>query len=353
MNTPILPGTKIYRWISTEYAKNILEVARIVWVHDDAVKIKHYKDDEAATTEKITMEELKSRSYTILNPDAYIGFSVVSTNKLEDVEVTIYRKKEIDEKNPLPYCVCRQSITDFFANALAESMNFYGVCVSQDTIPEGVAMESILACDEVLERSSVAVYINDTLSDILQFVKTKPYNLILHNLFMDHIKYNSKKMGGKIYISGASRKDNVDGYCKDLKTLLEYNDIMYDFRAGFNIYQLDIDLSDDSEENTSLLHTVLSGVLRKNIISTYILKYDHDIDIESVERSYVLVSDKTETLYLVAYKDHGTYHIPVEDIESEENIVSMYNVIHPSENSSLAQAYKYVRFNSKKYSDKL
>lgn len=349
MNNLLLPGTKIYRWLSTDDG-NQLEVCRLAKVTDDFIKIKHC---DTGTTEKLNKDELEKRSYTILRPDAYVGFSVVSLNGMEDVEVTIYRKKEIDEKSPLPYCVCRQSITDFYSNALAENMNYVGVCVSQDTLPENVSMESVLACDSVVLSTSVAAYINDTLNDILRFVNSKPYDLALYNLFMDHVKYNAKTMGGKIYISGASKKDNVDGYCKTLKGLLEYNDMMYDFHQGFNIFQLDIDLADNSEENTSLLHMVLSGILRKNVDSTFVLPYDHDIDLKSVERNYVLVSDKSENLYLVAYTYSGKYHIPVEDIETPENVVSMYNVIHPSEDSSLAEAYKYVRLNSKKYSDKL
>lgn len=349
MNNVLLPGTKIYRWLQTDDG-GVLEVSRVVWVAEDSVKIKH---EDTGTTEKISIEDIKERSYTILNPDACFGFTIVSTNKLQDIIVTIYRRKEIDEKSILPYCVCRQSITDIFANALNKNMNSFGTCISTDTIPEGVNMEDLLACDEVIERSSVAVYISDTLEDILQYVKAKNYDIALYNLFMEHAKYNAKTMGGKIYLSGASKKDNIDGYCKTLKLLLEYNDIMYDFHQGFNIFRLDLDLSDESAENTTLLHSVLSGILRKNVVSTFVLKYDKDIDLEAIERTYVLVSDVNETLYVVAYKEHGVYHIPVEDIETPENVVSMYNTVRPSENSSLAEAYRHVRIGNKKYSDKL
>lgn len=340
------PGIKLYRWIDDE-----LEVLRVVYVTDDCIKVKKQSD---GTTMKLTEKDIHD-NYTILNPDGVIGISIVNLkDDLEDVMVTLYRRKEIEEKSPLPYCVCRQNITDFFANSIAENMNYCGVCVSTETLPEGVAMESILVCDGVSKSTSVFVYMDDTLEDILRFVKTKDYDIVLHNLFTEHLKYKSSKMNeliGKAFFDSSIKSTSVDGYCKTLKDLLVYNNFMYDFLRGFDIYPLNVDIENaitDPIENEKFNH-IISDLLCKNVVKSMAVKYDKDIDLSAIERDYILVSDKNDKLYVVAYISQGKYHIPVENIETAENIASMVKTINPSPTSSLTEAYNMIRFSKDKY----
>lgn len=345
MENILMIGTKVYHWVG-ETEK--LEVSRITSINDTQVKLK--KND--GTTEKIEKDILLN-NYTLLMPDAILGLSIVQVSDLEDVMVTVYRRKEIDEKSVLPYCVCRQNITDFFGNALDPNFSSCGMSITLNTLPEGVSMENILACDGVNKQTSIALYIDDTLSDILGLIKSKNYDIVLYNLFMDHAKYiSSKHSNPKVYFDIVSKQNTLDGYCKTLKDLLEYNNFMYDILVGFNIYPLEADLSNmkdkSSDEYLSFIKD-LSALMRENIVDTLILEYDKDIDLSAIENKFVLVSDKNEKLYVVAYISSGKYHIPVEEVESADNITQLYNVIHPSANSSLTEAYNIVRYNRDKY----
>lgn len=345
MENILMIGTKVYHWVE---GLEKPEVLRVTSVNDTQVKLK--KND--GTTEKIEKQVLLN-NYTLLIPDAILGLSIVQVSDLEDVMVTVYRRKEIDEKSVLPYCVCRQNITDFFGNALDPNFSSCGMSVTLNTLPEGVPMENILACDGVNKQTSIALYIDDTLSDILGLIKSKNYDIVLYNLFMDHAKYISNKHSNpKVYFDIVSKQNTLDGYCKTLKDLLVYNNFMYDVMVGFNIYPLEVDLN-NTEDKTSDEYfkfiKYLSTLLRENIVDTLILKYDKDIDLSTIENKYVLVSDKNENLYVVAYISSGKYHIPVEEVESTDNITQLYNVIHPSATSSLSEAYDMVRYNKDKY----
>lgn len=335
-------GMKAYKWINEN-----LEVLRIVAITDNDIKLKKSSGENI----RLSINELMT-NYTILNPDGMIGISIVNIQDLEDVIVTLYRRKEMDEKSPIPYCLCRQNVTDFFENAINPKFNSCGLSVTLDTLPEGVSMESILACDGVNKQKSIAVYIDDTLDTILSLLKgTRDYDNVLYTLFLDHLKYVSKSRGGTIYFEQMKNSSRLDGYCKTLKDLLIANNFMYDFMRGFNIYPLTLNM-DSVQSNTTdmeLFIKVLSDLLLKNISEVMILPYDKDIDLNGINHNYVLISDSKERLFIVAYKYTGKYHIPVEDVETSENIELLYNAINPSDNSSLTEAYQYIRYNTDKY----
>lgn len=297
-------------------------------------------------------------SYIRLNPDALIIFNMVRIRDLKDVIVTVYRNTEIRNSDTVPYSICRQNITDFFANSLDPDMGCCGVNVTKETVPQGVRIEQLTACDGIESTDTIAYYMGDSLKDILGFLsknRIHEYDDILYNLFMDHVEYASKSKGGKIYISYASKKQCVDGYCKTLKDLLELNNFMFDLMRGFNIYPMDIDLTNSEKagylsiDEIEILEKLICKNINRNADTQLIIKYDKDIDLEKIIGDYLLIYDITNTLYVVTFSTYGKYHIPVEDIESEENIEKLAQSIGYNPNSSITEAYNHIMFNRSKY----
>lgn len=297
----------------------------------------------------LTEQELLDK-YTLLSPDAVVSFNIVKIQHLHDVIVLVYRKQELELKDQIPYIVCRQSITDFFSNAISPQMQYCGVCLSKESCPEGVDIQQTLACDGVEKREQVMIYMDDKLDTILSFIKTKEYDNVLYSLFVDHLRYVSKSRGGDIFFKNAINEDAIDGYCKTLKDLLSFNNFMFDLHRGFNIYPMDIDLSSDVDNELSEQNKkILSRYICKNITDSFVVRFAKDIDLSEIKKDYILISDNSEDVYLIAYRHQGKYHIPVEEIESAENIELLAKRIGYASGSSATEAYNHIRFNSSKY----
>lgn len=297
-------------------------------------------------------------SYIRLNPDALIIFNMVRIRDLKDVIVTVYRKTEIRNADTVPYSVCRQNITDFFANSLDPKMGCYGVNVTKETIPQGVKIEQLTACDGIESNDTIAYYMGDSLKDLLGLLRKyriNEYDTILYNLFNDHIRYTAKSNGGELYITYASSKRCIHGYCKTLKDLLELNNFMFDLMRGFNIYPLDIDLTASEKagyltvDEIDILERLICKNITRDAKTQLIIKYDKDIDLDRINGEYLLIYDVTNTLYVVAFSTYGKYHIPVEDIESAENIEKLAQSIGYNPNSSITEAYNHIMFDRSKY----
>lgn len=343
-NTPL--GTRYFKYDDD----GNLQVYRLT-KNKPIIELKDMNSDDKISD--ISDEELKN-DYTKLNPDAVIIFNIVTIRDLKDVIVTVYRKEEINGRDQVPYCICRQNITDFFANSLDPNMQSCGVSVTKETVPEGVSIQQLTACDNIDSYISIAYYMGESLKQILSYIKSKEireYDNVLYSLFLDHIKYKSKTMGGKLYLDFAKSQQCVDGYCTTLCDLLYMNNFMYDLMRGFNIYPLNIDLTTNNNVLNADNRQIIEKLICKNIVpeSTVVIEYDKDIDLDEIKTEYILVYDINEKLYVVAFETHGKYHIPVEDIESEENIAKLANSIGYDENSSITEAYNIIQFNRDKY----
>lgn len=336
----IVTGEKYYK--ETEYGTEILRV-----LTDSNPNMVKCSVNNSLVRVKMTPEKL-TEEYTKITPHATIAFSIAKVGELEDVIIMVYRKEDIELKKSLPYIVCRQCITDLFANTIRPNYNnlITGFCVSETSLPEKVPMETILACDGMEESDMIAVYMDDNLSDILKLIKTKKYDTVLYNLFVDHIKYKYKD-DHKEYLS----KDIVDGYSKTLRNLMEDNEFMYEFNRGFDIYPLSIEITKEEiyNQSLSLYNTVtLSNVLLKKIEKTLVLPYSYYIDTDKISRDYVLVKDTKGRLYVVAYIWHEEIPIDVASIESQENISKLANIPGYATNKNILNA---LQFNMKKYNN--
>ena len=279
-----------------------------------------------------------------------IAFNKVTIgNGNDDIIVSFFRDKELNIKSELPYCVCRQGITDiFYQMAKPNDVSLYGASVSRDTIPSGIEFDIMVACDSVYQNSTqyVAVYLNDTLDTIIDLVNTKEYDKTLNLMFLDHVQHVSTKYG-KVYYETMLKGDNCEGYARTLKGLMESTNFMFDFYRGFDIYPLDFDLSSlDQQALPDEYKKILSDLLCKNIDKALVIKYDHDIQFSLIKKDYVLVSDKNSGLYLITFTVSGVYHIPVEKYVSDNNIEILH---HKMNTESVQRAYQHILLNRNKY----
>lgn len=276
-------GDKFYKY--NEESDNI-DIIRISKIQNE--NLFSCKDSKGAII-KISKEVLMDE-YTRLKPDGILAFSIVNLeDKMKDVIVALYRSKDLDEGNLLPYCACRQNIFDMFTNQVQKGKTMYvGVSVSQDTILEDTPFEIVLACNGIEYVNHVSVYLDDTLDEILSFVNKKKFDLVLTNL------YNNVT------------NNDVKGYCKTLEQLLVENDFMYDFLSAYNIIRVNYPIDKDVEELDQFRREYLEGLIKEEMFKTYVIKYDKEIDLKKIKRSYVLISDKNKEIFIVAY-DKGEY----------------------------------------------
>lgn len=346
MDNKLLLGAKYYKY--NEYDE--LEVIRI-YRHNES-QVKAYVNDDKSFTKEMSIEEL-SKEYVRLEAQAYVIFAIVKVgNGLDDVIVSMHKRIDLASNEPTPYCVCRQNITDIFANQIKVSDKMYvGCCMSLETCPPDVDYRIMMACNGFEKSVTVCTYMNDTLDDILYFVKTKDFDRSLEALFTDHVNYEIKKNPVLSAIKNKIMKlDTYDGYCKSLRLLLDANNFMYDYYRGFNIIPINEELTYDKETGVVSQNVVdiISDLYQINIKSTLCIEYDHDIDLDSIDNTYCLIMDNTDTLYVVAYVSNGSKHIEIENIESDENIEKLINSTL-SENKSIKEVAERLRINKNKY----
>ena len=345
MNTNLLLGAKYYRYDE----QNNIEVIRIYKFND--LEVKAYLDNDKEDKRKLTMEEL-NKNYVRLNPHSIINFCIVKIKDgLDDVIVMMHKMSDLQKEEPTPYCACRQNITDVFANQIRLSDKLYvGCCMSLETCPPDVDYRIMLACDKISKCINLCAYMDDTLESILDIVKTKEFDITLQALFADHVKFEIKQ--NPVLESMKSRimsLDTYNGYCQSLKTLLEQNNFMYDFYRGFNIIPIDKEVTYDNEGVLNPEITKIIGdIFEVNITSTLCMPYWYDIDLSQIDNTYVLLMDKNDNLFVVAYVSIGPKHIEIENVETPENIEKMINSTIAS-NKSVKEAAEYIRINKNKY----
>lgn len=341
----LLLGAKYYRYIGDE-----IELVRVYKYNND-LEVTIYNDTDKNDKRKITISELKDK-YVQLKPHAVVNFCIAKVgNDLDDVIVLMHKMSDLTSNEPTPYCTCRQNITDVFANQIKVSNKMYvGCSMSLDTCPPDVDYRVMMACNGINKSISVYAYMDDTLDDILNMVNTKDYDRTLESLFRDHVNYEAKSNPAISMMKERIMKlESYNGYCKTLKLLLEHNNFMYDFYQAFKIIPVTFEVSCDKDRTVDPSTTnLISDIYQVNIISTLCLPYGYDIDLDEIDNDYVLIMDKNNKLYVIAYVSNGPKHIDVENVESEENIERMANSTI-AKDKSVKEAIDYIRINKNKY----
>lgn len=281
-----------------------------------------------------------------LTPDGYLSFSIVQVGKIKDILVTVSTQKGIDVGEKLPFAVCRQCAVDLFAKQLSGGKeDCVGISISTASCPADVEYDKFFTCDGVYENEVVEYYIGDDIYTLVKRLKyLKKYDEVLQELFDDHCMYLANN--NKFIANSFKQREEVDGYCKTLQSLLELNNFTYDVSTAFGIIPTDFEPKhfESGVLSQEALDT-LSKILAVQLYKTLVIKYDRDIDLNKIQRKYTLVSDCEGTIYLVAYITAGNYHVSLED-ESEENIENLNTLLH---SDSTRLAYNHLQFKKEKY----
>ena len=275
-------GDKFYKYIEE---KDEIEIIRIKKIQNENL-FSYIKDGE---THKISREQLLNE-YTRLKPDGILAFTIVNLeNKLKDVIVALYRTKDLNNGISIPYCACRQNIFDMFTNQVQKGKTMYvGVSVSQETMPDDTPFEIVLACNGIDYMNQVSVYLDDTLEQILSFVNKSKFDLTLTN------------------IHNNVTNNDIKGYCTTLNQLLTENDFMYDFLRAYNIIRVNFAIDKEQTELDPFRREYVEGLIKEEMFKTYVVKYDKEIDLNKIERSHIIISDKNKEIFIIAY-DKGEY----------------------------------------------
>lgn len=344
----LILGTKYYRYDENDN----IEILRIYKYNDLEVKL--FDDGNKEIKKKMTIEDLE-KNYVKLNSHAIINFCIAKVgNDLDDVIVTVHKMSDILSNEPTPYCVCRQNITDIFANQLKTIKNankmYVGCCMSLDTCPPDIDYRIMIACNKIGKCINVDAYMDDTLDDIIGLIKTNDFDRALISLFTDHINYEVKTNPTLSMMKNRLMNlESYDGYCKSLRTLLEQNNFMYDFYQAFGIIPINSKVTYDKDGVVSKeISDIISNIYQINIVSTLCMEYWYDIDLEEITNDYVLIIDSENKLFVIAYISNGPKHINIENVESEENIERLANSTIGN-NRSIAEAANHIRINKNKY----
>ena len=293
----IHPGSKFFRYSDTDEEP---EIIRIKDIDKEKNKIKYF--DSKWKTLSMDYKEL-SDNYKMLRADGMIMFSIVKVGDLRDVIVAL-KGFNMDKKfdDSLPYAICRQSISDFFSNMHNKINQIFtaGVSVSQNTCPANIDFRLMAICDSVEYSRAVAIYLDDSLQDILRFIRMKKFDDVLVSLKTSSIK-RIRENSGLIAV----------GYCDTIKELLTANNFMYDFRQCFNIIEVPFHIDGNLDELDMKNVLFLEKEFNANIMETYMIKYTREIDLKTIKRDYVLITsaeDDYKDIYILGYdKADGDY----------------------------------------------
>lgn len=272
---------------------------------------------------KLNTKTLK-KDYTLLLPDAVLSFNIAQLpNNIEDVIVFMNRFSDLNDGNQLPYCVCRQNIRDIHANIIKNDFlhqEFVGCSVSIDSIPPEVDYRIMLACEGLNYYTMVYTYIDDSLEDILSCIpRIDKYDRVLDDLFRSYAKFKHLPIGPE--------SDGIYGYCSTLRKLLVDNNFMYDFRTGLGVWQIDTEmvLTEDHTIDPKLKESI-EIMITHRINNEVCIPYRKDTDIDAIKRSYVLVADSKDELYLIVYdKGYGITYDPDNDLIIRFNTNKYFN----------------------------
>ena len=306
-------------------------------------------DEETGKKEKFGYDDLKD--YTPLEPFGVVTFNLVLMEKTDsnkdltkDVMVCAYRlidlKIGIDKE---PYIICRQCVHDFFSDLASQNPlnnELSGISVTKDTCPTNISMTELIACRGIEDTIMIHVYKDDNIQSMLQCVnKTLLYNMDreLTNMYEDHCK--------SFHISPIQRSNNryIDGWCKDVETLLTINDFMADFNAMCEIVGIDVPLADhlvktDTEDIFELddVAKIFFSILYKaNISRTMVIKFDYSVNMADFRNNnYGMIRDSENNIYVIVYMKDGEY--------LEEELVKKANEMPLSVKIGLAFVNKYL-----------
>lgn len=285
-------GTKYFRYLDD----NTVEIARVTKMKPGTIFFK-VGDRKLKAPKDIFLEE-----YTELMEHGMCTFAIVSLEQgSKDVVIMVYRRQELEDKDPIPYVICRQNMLDFFTDQVekirlrTENVPIHlGVSVTKDNVPEDIPMDGLMICNGIDYSENFAIYRDDSIDDILSLIKERT----LFDRFFDDL---SKKTAGS----------DIRGVRKSLVELIHETGFERDLLASFGIVPANFKL--EINENGTLSyeqHLMFQNYLNRVLTNIYVTKYEYYINLNAIKRDYILVKDNTKNIYIVAYDTDG---VPIID----------------------------------------
>jgi len=270
----------------------------------ELVRVLNYETQSSVRTTSGTMStDTLSDEYVELMPDAKIDIMITEyDNGDPDIYLWLYRMDRIVADKRDADLVLRQDIYSSYQNRdpLSPNKIFVGDCLT--SITYGKTLLSVADFAKVKQNLTFSVYLDDKQSDILQIINS-------NKRFTNKLNKTFAKMSSK-------NSNVIVGYCDNIEQLMNDNQFMHHFRSLFNIHTVPIELdpSADSILLTEEQHKVIEDLLQYYITNVNIIEYDKDIDLSELIRNktkHILISDKLDNIYLIAYSDIGPY--PIDD----------------------------------------
>lgn len=281
----------------------------------------------------ISIHDLKK--YKPLQPVGVIMFHGVEIENTKDVIIASYLYDRLEQRDPRPFCICRQDITDVFYNLLVsdESQMIAGLSMNILNIPSGFDYGLMILSDKVLFTDTFCIYKDDTVEGLLDTFKEylSSYDEILKGLYEEHCKTFPE----------ALFNNEHKGWCKDLKTLLVQNNYQSDLDEMMGITTVDFEINnyleerkvkEDSEESyltvSDELKYWLSYLYKLNINKVFVLPYDNDINFEDLKDTrYFIFRDNQKKLYVFVYTIDKEYkEAELEELDKQLDFSTKFRI---------------------------
>ena len=288
---------------------------RIIKVHEYNDFVDYIDTNTNEVKEKVKIDELKG--YTPLDPIGCVlimkvGIVDPADGSMQfDVITACYRLIDLKLGVNEPYAICRQSINDFFASVMYPDKNIAGVSVTRDNHPAEIDYRLMVSASTVYCKDMIHIYYEDTIKDILKCATNlKKYDSVLKRLQEEYVE----SMG----LLNRDKKASINGWCKDLESLLNDNNFENDLDSMRSIEAVDFNISEHlvdykiGDKEVKGFDPVVTEFMRVTfqipVVSTIVLEYDHDIDMaEFNNTNFIKLRDNTDTLYIAVFRCEGEY----------------------------------------------
>ena len=221
------------------------------------------------------------------------------SNNVKDVLVCLHKRKEIE--NQLPYAVCRQCIQDIFIEqTILKNTNLttVGCSVSKDSLPANADFNAVLVYEKLRWMVISAVYLDDSLDSIAKYIFPG-----INIKKFDNVLTRTKEWS-------IINLPNTRGFSDSVYDLLNTNKFMNDFRTAFDTLILDFNIEKDLSSSTGyqmFLYKEQLDIFKKQLTNnkitmTYIMPYSKQIDLDDIQRNYVLAQSKdNDDIFIIGY----------------------------------------------------
>ena len=242
---------------------------------------------------KMSVRELK-KNFVRLVPDGFFTISNVDypinngTERGFDVLCTLNLTND-----GMPYVVCRQDTIDVFKFTNDAKLTPIGLSVSRESCPKNMDFNVFLYSDNVTNFRATAVYLEDSLTDFLKYVKPlAKYDATMAKLYA---KYKN---------TGAT------GCFNNVYELLLKNGFYEDVKRAFGVwtYPFPVDLKrcqlNDQEEN--MLNTAIKLKNRKRMVNVIYCPFERGMNLDKFNDRYLIVNagtDRVSDPFVFAYEE--------------------------------------------------